>query len=663
MSTPESTRPAPAVSTARRFPRRGASRTIAPVHPSALLPASAAARLEAELRGRLGLMPVSNWLSRAEARRAWIIAGIMGALGAVARLVGLAHPHQLVFDETYYVKEATSILLQGYEGKWSDNANDLFVKGDFSGLSATEAERVVHPPLGKWLMAAGEWLFGPESSFGWRFTTAIAGIIIVMLTVFVAQRLFHNSLLAAFAGFAVALDGMGIVLSRTGILDNLVALFALLTFWAILKDRDWTRARLARRVAHGSLRADGSPATAWGPVIWWRPWLVLAGVFAGCTTGVKWSGIYLVAVMGILVFAWGVAARKAVGVRLWVDAGIAAEGVPAFVNLVVTWVVTYLLCWIPWFANSKEYGHGWTATQLAGAGAGIPIPGAPNWLNDFLHYHEETYQFHTGLSTPHTYQSQAWEWLFQIRPVSFYWEGTDEMAKQCAPGSQCVQAITSVGNVAIWWPAVVGLILVIWAAFAKRDWRAWSIIAGYVALWAPWLMYVDRTIFQFYAVAILPFVVLALTYGVGLLCRQLAPGRSTPQPFSTIARPVEDAPADGAAPGRLTWVEVHSDAEAPAPSDVAMPVPAATTIPAVPEADENGSMPPEPEQNAPREALLDFAAVDEWWNVDPKAGARLPIYVFAGVILVFTAFWYPIWTGQTVSYNFWHIHMWLKSWI
>ena len=42
--------------------------------------------------------------------------------------------------------------------------------------------------------------------------------------------------------------------------------------------------------------------------------------------------------------------------------------------------------------------------------------------------------------------------------------------------------------------------------------------------WLPWLQYDDRPIFLFYAVAILPFVVLALTLAIGkLIGRSRAP--------------------------------------------------------------------------------------------------------------------------------------------
>ncbi len=45
-------------------------------------------------------------------------------LAAVLRLVGLGHPHSLVFDETYYVKDGWSIVHLGYEGTWPANPSD-----------------------------------------------------------------------------------------------------------------------------------------------------------------------------------------------------------------------------------------------------------------------------------------------------------------------------------------------------------------------------------------------------------------------------------------------------------------------------------------------------------------------------------------------------------
>ena len=43
-------------------------------------------------------------------------------VAAVARLAGLGYPAKLVFDETYYVKDAWSLVHLGYEGSWIADA-------------------------------------------------------------------------------------------------------------------------------------------------------------------------------------------------------------------------------------------------------------------------------------------------------------------------------------------------------------------------------------------------------------------------------------------------------------------------------------------------------------------------------------------------------------
>ena len=46
----------------------------------------------------------------------WFAPLVITLLAAVLRLVNVGHPHQLAFDETYYVKDAWSLWTLGYEG-------------------------------------------------------------------------------------------------------------------------------------------------------------------------------------------------------------------------------------------------------------------------------------------------------------------------------------------------------------------------------------------------------------------------------------------------------------------------------------------------------------------------------------------------------------------
>lgn len=683
--------PSPTPPDARHLKRRQISRRT-----TARLSDSAAETWENELRGRLGLTPLGWRESPTERRRGWILTGVIALVAAIARLFRLSHPHELIFDETYYVKEAFSFLRQGFEGAWAENINDAFISGDYSGLSATEAEYVVHPPLGKWIMALGQAVFGSEAGLGWRFSTAVIGVLAVVLVVRIALRMFRSPLLAGLAGLAIALDGMGIVMSRTGILDNILAFFILAGFWAIVRDREHSRSRLAHAVAHGYLDAEGSPQDVWGPRLFYRPWLIVAGLLLGMSTGVKWSGIYAIAVFGLLVALWGLLARRAVGARLFVGAGVFREGLPAFVQLVPVAGVTYVACWLSWFINPKSWGRDWAATT----DEPLPISWAPDAVNSWLHYHSQMWDFHNGLETPHTYQSKPWVWIVQGRPVSFYWKGTEEMADSCA-GSDCVQAITSVGNIAVWWIGLLALVSVIVVGIRRRDWRAGAIAAGYVATYLPWFMYAHRTIFQFYAIALLPFVAFALAWAAGAVSGMLGAPYAPSRPISDVLAGVEGAWTAGVARGvgkkaQLDEEQVFEDFPAPAPagSDDAVSE-------AADEAASDGAtgdvvddmtseltsdVAGEAEQEAPAEAgATDEAAADErniyarifgaffgqatqkesdqWWEAAPTTLGLTLVTATSILIVVAAVFWYPLWIGSTVSYDFWHAHMFFDSWI
>lgn len=561
--------------------------------PGMPLEAKDAEAYENDLRGRLGLLPIGVKLPLKIRRQGWIAAGIAALAAFVTRFWNLNHPHAIVFDETYYVKGAFSLLRKGYEGTWegAEKANELFLKGDYSALKDS-ADKVVHPPLGKWIMAAGQWMFGSDNGVGWRFSTAIVGVLAVILVARIAMRMFRSPLLAGFAGIAMALDGMGIVMSRTGILDNILAYFVLLGFWALLLDREHSRAKLAKRVARGGFRslsrAPGAPhvpADPWGPRVVGRPWLLAAGIFLGFAGGVKWSAIYAVAVFGLAAFAWSLSARRIAGVRLWFGAGVFRDGLPAFFTLVPAAVAAYLAAWIPWFADSRSWGRQ-LAKEAAERGEDLPLTGAPDAVNSFILYHKDMWHFHHTLSSHHDYQSQMWDWIIQRRPVSFYWLGTDKAPNKCGAHS-CVEAITSIGNVAVWWLGLAALIVVVLAAFKHRDWRAWAILAGYGAMWVPWISYTNRTIFQFYAVAFLPYVVLALTFAVGVAAQIVGRAHSG-QPrlsfgfISGPTRPVrrQNVPLPAGARSQLrNAIAVRFDDEPLPPGAIPQPLPGTPRAP------------------------------------------------------------------------------------
>src|SRR5690606_35188316 len=80
-------------------------------------------------------------------------AGVV-AIAAVTRLWNLGSPGQLVFDESFYVKDAWTLWNLGYEAQWPAESDVLFNAGQTDGFLQS-ASYVVHPPLGKWIIGAG----------------------------------------------------------------------------------------------------------------------------------------------------------------------------------------------------------------------------------------------------------------------------------------------------------------------------------------------------------------------------------------------------------------------------------------------------------------------------------------------------------------------------
>ena len=410
------------------------------------------------------------------------------------------------FDETYYAKDALSLLRYGYEQETVTNANDLILAGN-SKVFTGHASYIVHPPVGKWVIASGEWLFG-VTPFGWRVAPAIVGTLMVLMLARIVRRMTRSTLLGTIAGLLLALDGLSIVLSRTALLDGILAFFILAAFGCLVIDRDHMRKRLADW-ADGRQGAGGprDPADL-GPRLGWRPIRLLAGVLLGLACATKWSGIYFLFAFGMMTVLWDLGARRAAGVRRPYLATLRRDAVTGFLSLVPVTFVVYALAWLPWlltFSHQKRtWGlgrRGWTFL--------------PDNVRALLDYHSQMLKFHTHLDTPHPYAAKAIGWLLQVRPTAF-WSVELKPGQQGCNAAQCTREVTSLGTPILWWAATAALLWLVWRWIGARDWRAGAVLGTVLAGWLPWvILYRDRTIFTFYEVAFAPFMVMALTFAIG----------------------------------------------------------------------------------------------------------------------------------------------------
>jgi dolichyl-phosphate-mannose--protein O-mannosyl transferase len=553
-------------------------------------PATASGRRTSALR---------EWLAPAipgSAPLSWLGPLLVTALAAFLRFDRLGSPKAVVFDETYYAKDALALLKFGWEHNTVENADKMLIADPDANIWANGPAFVAHPPFGKWMIAIGEAMFG-ATPFGWRFVPALAGTLSVLILCRVARRMTGSTLLGCAAGLLLALDGLAFVTSRAALLDVFVMFWVLAGFACLVNDRDRSRRALAERIDRGETSVYG-PFLAHG-------WRWGAGVCLGLACATKWTGVFYVAAFGIMVVLWDYGARRAAGVRSPLTGTMLLEAVPAFVQLVVVGLVTYLATWWGWIFKPGGWGRG----EASGNPLWRPFEAMPKLWD----YHAQILGFHTGLDAKHPYQSWPWDWPILRRPVAFFYT---EPKGGCGAG-RCSREILGIGTPALWWGALVALVVVAFLWLILRDWRAGAILLGFLAGWATWFpsAFSDRTMFLFYATPLIPFMVLAVVLVLGYLIGP-APAWAS---GAHAARPGE---AYGAVPG--TPPELSGTPYG-----------------------EGGAYAPVPVQGAGVRRLVGAAA----------AGA------FLLVVLANFAYFHPILSAQTIPYDDWHERIWFQSWV
>ncbi|MFE2266126.1 dolichyl-phosphate-mannose--protein mannosyltransferase [Streptomyces griseosporeus] len=468
-------------------------------------------------------------------------------LAGLLRFWNLGSPHAVIFDETYYAKDAWAIVHHGFEVNWDKDVNKLILDSGGHVTLPSDAAYVVHPPVGKYVIGLGELMFGFDP-FGWRFMTALLGTLSVLMLCRIGRRLFRSTFLGCLAGALMAVDGLHFVMSRTSLLDGVLMFFVLAAFGCLVVDRDRARERLAAALPadeDGRVRPDAHVADTLS--LGRRPWRWLAGLMLGLAIGTKWNGLYVLAAFCVMTVLWDVAARRVAGARHPYTAVVKHDLGLAFLATVPVALVTYLASWTGWILSPTDgtggYYRNWAVTDGKHSSWSWLFP---EWWRSLWHYEHEVYEFHLNLHSPHTYQSNPWSWIVLGRPVSYFYEspapGTDGCPADA--GDKCAREVLALGTPLLWWAACFAIAYVLWRWFFRRDWRAGAIACGIAAGWLPWFLYQERTIFLFYAVVFVPFLCLAVAMMIGAL---IGP------PGSTDTRRVAGATGAGVLVLLIAW--------------------------------------------------------------------------------------------------------------
>jgi dolichyl-phosphate-mannose-protein mannosyltransferase len=220
-----------------------------------------------------------------------------------------------------------------------------------------------HPPAGLLLMAGGIALLD-DRPLGWRFASAVFGVLGIALTLLLAWLVTRDSRVAHLAAGLLLLDGLYFVQARTAMLDMFVTVFMLGSFLGLY----WYVTSPPHRV-RGPLLATGS--------------------LFGLAIATKWNAAYPALLIGCVALV-----RL---LRLWRQArrGVRQHLVWVPLALIILPLAIYLAAYTPFFAA----GYG---------------------LSDFLALQQQILRYHTHLTATHGYQSAWWQWPLAARPVWYH---------------------------------------------------------------------------------------------------------------------------------------------------------------------------------------------------------------------------------------------------
>ena len=338
-----------------------------------------------------------------------------------------------------------------------------------------------HPPLGKYLIAAGIWLsdrvpfiheffataVNPDtglSPFSYRWMNALIGSCIPVLVMMIAHTLCRRQpakqpTFVLLSGLFVAIDGLFITESRYALLNIYMVFFGLLGHWLWLRAALWTEA--------------GERARASG-------YRLLAGMALGGAIAVKWNGLgYWLSLLLWDILRQSAWQMKGRSLRRYLLERLLYGGLMP--------MLTYRLLWEP-----HRYLTGESLLQI----------------------HAQVLTFHQQLAAlGHPACSKWYSWPLLVKPIAYWYETV---------GSQTF-TVNNLGNPALWWLSSAAVLLLFLKQgsallksrqgnlpFTTASYIGTYLLVSYIANWLPWIMVGRCTfIYLYMPAAIFSFMVLA----------------------------------------------------------------------------------------------------------------------------------------------------------
>lgn len=424
-----------------------------------------------------------------------LIAILVFAFGS--RIYRLQLPNRYVFDEVYHAVTAKLISrndVRAYE--WWNPPPEPDTAVDW-----------LHPPLAKYTQALGISIFG-ENTFGWRISSVIFGVFVVLTVYLLAEELFQTKALSLLAAGLASLDGLLLVQSRIAMNDIHVTFFILLTLLLYLRYLKRKQQWLSQKKP----KLDIS-----------RVWIanVVVALAAGLAMGSKWSGLFALMIVVVCeVVLFGREILKVFFKQLTQPELLKSFKITfiSLVTLVVFPVVVYVLSYAHMFAQGKSLIC-FKDAAIEGECYFERIQSQnqtifEGYISHFAQLHRQTWWYQTNLKAEHSYESRPIQWFLNTRPVwySVEYEKDGQVAN-----------IYAQGNPALFWLGDLAIIAsLIWMVLNYRQlgllkkpktnyFKLLFLVFSYFSVWILWQLS-PRIMFFYHYTPAVPLLCIGLSY-------------------------------------------------------------------------------------------------------------------------------------------------------
>lgn len=198
----------------------------------------------------------------------------------------------------------------------------------------------------------------------------------------------------------------------------------------------------------------------------WRGGIILSAIFFGLAVSTKWTGIYLLPIIflyQLMAFDW----RKSKRV---LSLKKALTNATKFITI---GIIIYILSYTPLLVH-----FGW---------------------GKFIDLQKQMYWYHSGLKAIHPFQSKAYMWPLDIKPV-WLWVRS---------GVGVVESIYAMGNPLVFWGGAICVVAVCVEAVRTKSKKLLFLLACYFIFWLPWI-FSPRLMFLYHYLPSVPFLVICI---------------------------------------------------------------------------------------------------------------------------------------------------------